>query len=111
MAGGADLVDAATLARRQRAVLDRPWTWLAEIHGTRVVTVDRPGDGAGEIADGCVTADPGAALGIWVGDCAPVAFISREGVIGAAHAGWRGLVAGVLTATVDNLTIDQGSGG
>ena len=70
------------------------------MHGSRVVTVAAPGQHDGATADASVTAVPGAALGIWVGDCAPVALVSTEGVVGAAHAGWRGLLAGVLPATV-----------
>jgi YfiH family protein len=96
----ADLVDAATLVRRQRGFVDLPWTVLDEVHGTCVVTVTEPGGQRGEIADGAVTRVLDAVLGIWVGDCAPVAFVSAEGVIGAAHAGWRGLTDGVLETTV-----------
>jgi hypothetical protein len=96
----ADLVDGPSLTRRLRAFVDLPWTVLDEVHGTRVVTVTEPGGGCGEIADGAVTAVANAVLGIWVGDCAPVAFVSTEGIIGAAHAGWRGLTDGVLEGTV-----------
>jgi YfiH family protein len=92
-------VDPAVLARR-RAVVDRPWTWLRQVHGAAVIRVDRPGDGAGQEADAAVTADPGAALAVFTADCAPIALASPEGVIGVAHAGWRGLVAGVIEATV-----------
>jgi YfiH family protein len=96
----ADLVDGATLARRQRAFVDLPWTTLDEVHGPRVITVTEPGGGSGEMADGAVTRVANAVLGIWVGDCAPVAFVSAEGVLGAAHAGWRGLADGILESTV-----------
>jgi YfiH family protein len=51
--------------------------------------------------DGLVTAMPGLALGILTADCAPVLFADAEaGVIGAAHAGWKGALSGVLEATV-----------
>jgi YfiH family protein len=96
----ADLVPADELAARRRALVDLPATWLDEVHGTSVVTVTSPGQHAGATADGAVTDVFGAALGIWVGDCAPVALVASEGVIGAAHAGWRGVVAGVLPSTV-----------
>jgi polyphenol oxidase len=85
---------------RRRSVVDRPWTLLRQVHGARVVVVDRPGAGGGEAADGSVTALDGVALGILTADCAPVALSSPEGVIGVAHAGWRGLQAGVVEATV-----------
>ena len=51
--------------------------------------------------DGMVTATPGLMLGILTADCAPVLFADAEaGVIGAAHAGWKGALGGVLEATV-----------
>lgn len=55
-------------------------------------------------ADAMVTATPGVALGILTADCQPVLFAdARAGVIGAAHAGWRGTLEGVLEATVDAM--------
>jgi len=92
-------VDAAVESRR-RAVLDRPWTWLRQVHGTGVVVVEGPGAGAGQVADASVSTSPGAALTILTADCAPVALASPEGVLGAVHAGWRGLRAGVVEAAV-----------
>jgi copper oxidase (laccase) domain-containing protein len=50
-----------------------------------------------------VSAVPGVALAVLTADCAPVAFASPEGVIGVAHAGWRGLIAGVVGATVSAM--------
>ncbi len=73
---------------------------LHQHHSTDVVTVtetwaDRPK------ADAMVTATPGLALGILTADCAPVLFADAEaGVIGAAHAGWRGALGGVLENTL-----------
>ncbi len=99
----ADLVEPVLLAARQRAIVDLPWTWLREVHGADVVTVTRPGDHVGAIADAAVTAARGAVLAVWVGDCAPVALIGDRGVIGVAHAGWRGVAAGVLPATVRTM--------
>lgn len=81
-------------------MLDRPWSWLRQVHGSDVVVVDRPGGRAGATADAAVSADAGAALAVLVADCAPVAFASAESVIGVAHAGWRGLLGGVVEATV-----------
>jgi YfiH family protein len=55
-------------------------------------------------ADAAVTATPGVALGVLTADCAPVLFADREaGVVGAAHAGWRGALDGVLEATVEAM--------
>lgn len=75
---------------------------LTQVHGVDVVTVEEPwAQGAGPRADAAVTARPGIALGIVTADCAPVLFADAEaGVAGAAHAGWRGAVAGVLESTL-----------
>jgi len=85
---------------RQRAVVDRPWTVLRQIHGADVAVVDEPGGASGEDGDAAVSKAPGVALAVLTADCAPIAFASPEGVIGVAHAGWRGLVAGVIEETV-----------
>ncbi len=76
--------------------------WLRQVHGTGVVRFDAASDGAGEPeADAAVTADAGVVLAILTADCLPVVFAAKEGAeIAAAHAGWRGLAAGVLEATV-----------
>ena len=86
---------------RRRAVVDLRWTWLRQVHGDRVVVVTEPGGGAGERADAAVTDRPGCALAVLTADCAPVALVGSGGVVGVAHAGWRGLVGGVLERTVD----------
>ena len=91
------------VAARRRAVVDLPWTWLHQVHGAGVVRVTRPGDGAGTKADAAVTAEQGCALAVLTADCAPVALASSEGVIGVAHAGWRGVAAGVIEATVAEM--------
>jgi YfiH family protein len=73
-----------------------------QIHGTAIVTVERPWERtANPRADGMVTALPGIALGVLAADCAPVLFADAEArIIGAAHGGWRGALAGVMEATV-----------
>ncbi len=76
-----------------------PVTWLDEVHGADVVEVVTPGEGRGWQGDALVTVAPGVALGVWVGDCAPVVLEAND-VVAVAHAGWRGLEAGVLEATV-----------
>lgn len=85
---------------RWREIVDRPWTWMQQVHGATIVTVSEPGGGAGTDADAAVTRHPGAALAVFTADCAAVALASPEGVIGAVHAGWRGVVAGVLEEAV-----------
>ena len=85
---------------RRRALVDRPWTVLRQVHGAGVVVVDGPGQHWAVEADAAVTRSRESALAVLTADCAPVAIASDEGVLGVAHAGWRGLVAGVLPNTI-----------
>ena len=72
--------------------------WLRQVHGATIAL--EPADDEPE-ADAAVTARPGTVLAILTADCLPVVFAADDGSeIGAAHAGWRGLAAGVLEATV-----------
>ena len=73
--------------------------WLRQVHGTSVVVEPVAGDEPE--ADAAVSCTPGTVLAILTADCLPVVLASSDGRwIGAAHAGWRGLAAGVLEATV-----------
>lgn len=92
------------LERRRRGLVDLPWTMLDEHHGTVAVRVDAPGEHDGAPGDIAITALPGAVLGCWVGDCAPVVLIGERRELAVAHAGWKGLAAGVLDAAVDAFT-------
>ncbi len=78
---------------------------LHQVHSAAVVTIAAPvADADRPRADGMVTDRPGIALGILTADCAPVLFAdTAAGVIGAAHAGWRGALYGVCTATLDAM--------
>jgi YfiH family protein len=73
-----------------------------QVHSPDALYADAPWpDDARPKADAIVTDRPGLALGILTADCTPVLFADREaGVIGAAHAGWKGAFAGVIEATV-----------
>lgn len=72
-----------------------------QVHGDRVEVVAGPWDGARPQADAMVTNRPGIGLAILTADCAPVLFADRDAwVVGAAHAGWKGALTGVLEATV-----------
>lgn len=73
-----------------------------QIHSAQVVVADAPWPAEDRPrADGMVTRTPGVALGILTADCAPVLFADPEaGVVGAAHAGWRGALSGVVEATI-----------
>ncbi len=79
--------------------------WLQQVHGTRVVRADAPG---GLRADGAYTRLPGMVCGVMTADCLPILVCDREGTrVAALHAGWRGLVAGIVEAGVSAL----GNGG
>lgn len=88
--------------------------WLRQVHGSEVVDLDAP-PSAAPLApqpgqDAAITRKPGRVCAILTADCMPVLFASADGgLIGAAHAGWRGLAAGVLKATVAALKGDPGS--
>lgn len=88
---------------RQRSVANRVWCTAKQVHGAGVVVVDRttPDGGIGE-ADALVTTDPDVAVAVRIADCAPVA-LAGGGVAAMVHAGWRGLVAGVLGETVKQM--------
>ncbi len=75
-----------------------------QVHSPDVITVSGPLNGARPKADAMVSATPGMALAVLTADCQPVLFADVvNGVIGAAHAGWRGARDGVLEATVDAM--------
>jgi YfiH family protein len=95
-------------ARQNRTLLSQ-WLalpsephWLQQVHGTGVMRFDAPPQAGDEpVADAAVTATPGVVLAILTADCLPVLLAARDGSeIAAAHAGWRGLAAGMLEATV-----------
>ena len=75
---------------------------LYQVHGSRVVVAGAPWSGAR--ADAMVTNKPGLTLGILTADCVPVLLAApRAGVIGAAHAGWKGALEGVVAAAIDAM--------
>lgn len=74
-----------------------------QIHSADAVVVSEPHENPPK-ADGMVTATKGVALGILTADCQPVLFADQKaGVIGAAHAGWKGALGGVLEQTVTQM--------
>jgi polyphenol oxidase len=84
--------------------LPHPPHWLQQVHGTEVAAIDRPASLAEPRADAAWTATPGQPLAILTADCLPVLFCAADGsAVAAAHAGWRGLAAGVLEATLQAL--------
>ncbi|GAB3334851.1 peptidoglycan editing factor PgeF [Marilutibacter aestuarii] len=88
----------------RRAGLPSAPRWLRQVHGTGVLRLGTAGDGGEPEADAAVTAEPGVVIAIQTADCLPVLFCADDGrEVGGAHAGWRGLAAGVLEATVAAL--------
>jgi len=101
---GDDPAAVAENRRRLAAALKLPAAplWLRQVHGRRVASAGR--DGAGTEADAMVATVPGAVCAVLTADCLPVLFCDQGGTaVAAAHAGWRGLAAGVLEATVAAL--------
>jgi len=95
----------ATLADRLELTTDR-LAFVRQVHGTDVVVVDSDslGQAAATEADALVTSAAGVALGVLVADCVPVLLAdTTTGVIGAVHAGRRGIVAGVLERAVEAM--------
>jgi len=95
--------DAAAVAENRRRFIafcglpEEP-VWLDQVHGRHVIAVPTPGAVA---ADGMMTRTSEVVCAVLTADCLPVLFASVDGsVVAAAHAGWRGLVAGVLEATI-----------
>lgn len=80
-----------------------------QVHSARVAEVDKLWTGDRPEIDGMVSRTQGVSLGILTADCVPVLFADPDaGIVGAAHAGWRGAVTGVLQATVKAM-VDQGA--
>lgn len=97
---GDDPRNVAENRRRVAAALALPSEphWLEQVHGTTILDLDAAAAGP---ADGAVTGRPGVVCAVMTADCLPVLMTDRQGTrVGAAHAGWRGLAAGVLPAAV-----------
>ncbi len=99
--------EAVEIVQRNRAALGEALRlpaaprWLHQVHGCVVVEQDGTPTSTEPEADAAVTRLPGVVLAILTADCLPVLFASEDGSgVAAAHAGWRGVAAGVLEATV-----------
>lgn len=96
------LINRARVAERFGAAPEQLVS-VHQAHTARAVTMEEPPAQATE-ADGMATRTPGLVLGILTADCQPVLFADAEnGVVGAAHAGWKGALDGVLEATLDAM--------
>jgi YfiH family protein len=106
--GSGDDLEAIRENRRRAVEAVAPGARLVtvhQVHSPDVVAVTAPWPDAGRPhADAMVTDRPGIALGILTADCAPVLFADpASGVIGAAHAGWKGAYSGVIEATIEAM--------
>lgn len=89
---------------RLRAFLPAEPRWVHQVHGTAVAVHGRQEDGVAAVADAAVTCEPGVVCAVLTADCLPVLLADRRGnAVGVAHAGWRGLAAGVLERTVAEM--------
>jgi YfiH family protein len=96
---------------RVRALLSAEPVWLKQVHGTRVWVGDLTPTEEIIEADAAVSTNSNTVLTVMAADCLPVLISDPEGkVIGAAHAGWRGLLGGVLENTVDAMQAKTGLG-
>ena len=111
--------DSQAVAKNRRRLRDglrlpQEPAWMEQVHRTEVLDLDLS-DLAARAASSSVAADAaltrraGRVCVVQVADCLPVLFAARDGsAVAAAHAGWRGLAAGVLEATVKSLAVDPG---
>lgn len=79
-----------------------------QVHGTRIHRITQPAEHCGE-ADGVFTSTPGVLLSVLTADCLPLLFARRDGkCVAALHAGWRGLVEGIIERFAEALPPDAG---
>ncbi len=106
--GSSDQDDAVAINRERVAeamhVLPEALAAVHQVHSADVVHYEGAPQGKRPRADAMVTATPGLALTVLTADCQPVLFADAgAGVIGAAHAGWKGTLGGVLEAVLDAM--------
>lgn len=94
------------LRARRHGVMPGEWATVDQVHGAEVVVGDPR---VSPRADAVVTSEANQPIAVQGADCAPIAFITDRGPVGVAHAGWRGLAAGVISATVRRLSEGGGA--
>src|SRR5258706_15856374 len=102
MTGGGSGGEKRAMARRTRLIvrerLPAMPRWLRQVHGTRVADLD---DGAIAEADAAVTGIPGRVAAVLTADCMPLFLCDTQSCrVAAAHAGWRGMAAGVIESAL-----------
>ena len=105
---GDDAHAVASNRRLLRRLLPDEPIWIRQVHGTRVVEAEPTSLGAE--ADAAVTRTPGRVCAVLTADCLPVLLADAQGtVVGIAHAGWRGLAAGVIESVVRTMAVAPAS--
>ena len=103
--------DPAHVARNRHLVaetLPSAPRWMAQVHGTDVADLDAPAGGS-PAADAAVTRVPATVAVVLTADCMPLLLCDRAGtVVAVAHAGWRGMSAGVIERTVASMGVEAG---
>lgn len=114
---GAHVGDIAATVRANRerlraaAALPAEPMWLNQVHGTVVADLDDAGNASGITADAAVSRQPGRICAVMTADCLPVLLAAVDGsAVAAAHAGWRGLAAGVIEAALQALRARASAG-
>ena len=87
----------------QIAIAGAPFTFVRQIHGDVAVSIEQAGGALDVEADAIITSATEVPIAVLGADCALVGLASAEGVIGVAHVGWRGLLAGVLDSAVRSM--------
>jgi len=96
--------DDADMAQRRRIIADFPWTWLRQVHGADAVVVTEPGAHQGAEVDAAVAVVPQAPVAVVTADCAPIVLTDlNDACVSVVHAGWRGLMEGVIPVAVDAM--------
>lgn len=99
---GDDPADVVSNRESLHSALGPRPVFMQQVHGVNVVHVDAQSQDLR--ADGCFSTQPGVACTVLAADCLPLLFAASNGkAVGAAHAGWRGLAAGVVEATLQQV--------
>lgn len=107
---GDDPADVAANRQRLREIVGRLPSepiWLQQVHGVQVlVSEESNSDSQPVVADACIARSPGLVCAVLTADCLPILFCAEDGsVVGAAHAGWRGLAAGIIESSIHAMRI------
>jgi YfiH family protein len=107
-AGG---IGTQALESRRASVSPHPWIWSSLRHGRHVIDADATPDSAAapEPADAVVTGRTGATIAVHIADCLGIALLSANGTHAVVHAGWRGMLAGVVEAAVKRVRSEEGA--